>query len=79
MEYIPKDKVLELWRYWKFIEAYDQVKAMPGIEIVRCKDCRYNYGNENNCGFNPEDILCTYHASDGFDANDFCSYGERRK
>ena len=30
-EYIPKSKVLELWRYWKFIEAYDQTKAMKGI------------------------------------------------
>ena len=32
-EYIPKDKVLELWWYWKFIEAYDQTKAMKGIEL----------------------------------------------
>ena len=32
-EYIPKDKVLELWRYWKFIEAYDQCKEMKGIDI----------------------------------------------
>lgn len=32
-EYIPKDKVLELWWYWKFIEAYDQTKEMKGIEL----------------------------------------------
>ena len=31
-EYIPKDKVLELWRYWKFIEAYDQTAEMKGIK-----------------------------------------------
>ena len=37
-EYIPKSKVLELWRYWKFIEAYDQTKAMKGIGIDRLDD-----------------------------------------
>lgn len=37
-EYIPKDKVLELWWYWKFIEAYDQTKAMKGIGIDRLDD-----------------------------------------
>ena len=37
-EYIPKSKVLELWRYWKYIEAYDQTKAMKGIGIDRLDD-----------------------------------------
>lgn len=32
-EYIPKDKVLELWWYWKFIEAYDKTAEMEGIEL----------------------------------------------
>lgn len=36
-EYIPKDKVLELWRYWKFIEAYDQTAAMKGIKTKTIK------------------------------------------
>ena len=36
-EYIPKSKVLELWRYWKYIEAYDQTKAMPGIRTKQIK------------------------------------------
>lgn len=36
-EYIPKSKVLDLWRYWKFIEAYDQVKEMPGIKTKQIK------------------------------------------
>ncbi len=38
-EYIPKSKVLELWRYWKYIEAYDQTKAMKGIRIINCSEC----------------------------------------
>ena len=36
-EYIPKDKVLELWKYWKFIEAYDKTAEMPGIKTKRIK------------------------------------------
>ena len=36
-EYIPKSKVLELWKYWKFIEAYDQVKEMKGIKTKQVK------------------------------------------
>jgi hypothetical protein len=36
-EYIPKSKVLELWRYWKFIEAYDQTAEMEGIKTKTIK------------------------------------------
>ena len=36
-EYIPKSKVLELWRYWKYIEAYDQTAEMKGIKTKRIK------------------------------------------
>lgn len=43
-EYIPKSKVLELWRYWKYIEAYDQTKAMKGI---RTKTIKYFDKDEN--------------------------------
>jgi hypothetical protein len=31
-EYIPKDEVLKLWKYWKYIEAYDQTAEMKGIK-----------------------------------------------
>lgn len=48
------------------------------MEIVRCVDCKYNYGIANKCEFNPHDIVCTYFETDGMDANDFCSYAERR-
>lgn len=36
-EYIPKSKVLELWKYWKFIEAYDQTAEMEGIKTKTVK------------------------------------------
>ena len=47
-------------------------------ELVRCKDCRYNYGNAEGCEYNPNDIICTYFDTDGMDASDYCSHGERK-
>ena len=49
-----------------------------GGEIVRCEDCRYNYGNAEGREYNPNDIVCTYFETDGMDASDYCSYGERK-
>ena len=47
--------------------------------VVRCKDCRYFYVNENTMG----EYGCSKHREvDGeyehTDDDDFCSYGERR-
>lgn len=53
------------------------IEDAPSIDIVRCKDCKFNYGNEHNCSFNPNDIVCTYWESDGLQSDDFCSMGER--
>ena len=62
--------------------AYDRDQYRKGwedrdSEIVRCKDCRYNYGNAEDREYNPNDIVCTYFETDGMDASDYCSYGER--
>lgn len=43
-EYIPKSKVLKLWWYWKFIEAYDQTAEMEGIKT---KTVKYYDEDEN--------------------------------
>lgn len=45
----------------------ERQKGCPLVEIVTCKDCKYNY--ENSCDF------------DGFGIDDeyFCAKGERRK
>lgn len=47
--------------------------------VVRCKDCLYNYGNAEDCEYNQNDIVCTYFDTDGMNAHDYCSYGERRE
>lgn len=82
--YIDADKVLkELHLNHKdviYIDKNDtakRIEKIKGIDIVFCKECKFNYGNEHNCEYNPEDIVCTYWASDGLRADDFCSYGER--
>ena len=48
-----------------------QVKALPGIDIVRCQDCKYWVYNFNGCSRNP----CT----EPWYATDFCSYGCRKE
>ena len=47
------------------------------VEVVRCKNCKHKVRTSDG-EYNPEDIVCDYHMSDGFDENDYCSYGERR-
>ena len=46
------------------------------VEVVRCKNCKHKVRTSDG-EYNPEDIVCDYHMSDGFDENDYCSYGER--
>lgn len=46
------------------------------VEVVRCKECIHKVVTEDG-EYNPEDIVCDYHMSDGFCENDFCSYGEK--
>lgn len=65
---------------WGWQEMLDKIDAEPTIDavpVVRCRECRYNYGKEHGGEFNPEDIVCDYWETDGLNADDFCSYGER--
>ena len=48
----------------------------PYEEIVRCKDCKHKVVTVVG-EYNPQDIVCSYWASDGLTENDFCSYAER--
>lgn len=53
------------------IEKAPTVDAVP---VVRCKDCEY--WQDNNDGYPHEE--CRWGHGETPDANDFCSYGERR-
>ena len=51
--------------------------TVDAVEVVRCKDCKYKYNDENQ-------IICQkLYWCDGNNfepsANDFCSMGERRE
>ena len=50
------------------------------VEVVRCKDCRFNVNNMERDGYDTtdysgEDIVCSYFMTDGMLPTDFCSYG----
>ena len=63
------------------VKNVDDTMEIEGIiqELIRCNDCKYNYGNKYRCDYNHEDIVCTYWMSDGLTDKDFCSKGERKK
>ena len=57
-------------------EVERQVNALPSIDIVRCKECKwYDNGQNESDSWN----CCTRHFGHYIDVNDddFCSYGER--
>ena len=45
------------------------------LPVVRCKDCKY--WQDNNDGYPHEE--CRWGHGETPDANDFCSYGERKE
>ena len=54
------------------------IKTAPTIDAVpvtRCKDCKY--WQDNNDGYPHEE--CRWGHGETPDANDFCSYGERKE
>lgn len=61
--------------------ACEQIKMMPTeqdvVKVVRCKDCKYAI--ENQAVFGIADYKCSLHSVSGFDAEDYCSYGKRKK
>ena len=64
-EYLIKDDALHI---------IDSIPAADAVEVVRCKDCRY--WQDNNDGYPHEE--CRWGHGETPDANDFCSYGERK-
>lgn len=52
----------------------EDIPAADVVEVVRCKECRY--WQDNNGGYPHEE--CRWGKDETPDADDFCSYGERR-
>ena len=65
-------------RFATFCALADAVEEMPTADaevVVRCKDCKY--WQDNNDGYPHEE--CRWWHGETPDANDFCSYGERKE
>ena len=63
------------------------LNSIPGFELVRCKDCQHWHEETGWCKFHSH-FIDSYgeacHSWEGsewkmFDANDFCSWGERKE
>lgn len=56
-------------------EEISKIPAADVAPVVRCKDCKY--WQDNNDGYPHEE--CRWGHGETPDANDFCSYGERKE
>lgn len=67
-------------QYRKGYEDGVRAKADNGdvVKVVRCKDCKHCTLTEDG-EYNPEDVVCGFFMTDGMQADDYCSYGERRE
>ena len=61
-----------------FLDLINDAYTEDVVEVVRCKDCKHCTLTEDG-EYNPEDIVCGFFMTDGMQADDFCSYGERSK
>ena len=58
----------------EFISLQKKIESGQLVEVVRCKDCKY--WQDNNDNYPHEE--CRWGHGETPDANDFCSYGERK-
>lgn len=70
MKFIPNNDV-----------AFDILADMPRIDIVRCKDCKHHrmFQKRDMCAKNAVILDNREVALRRTNADDFCSYGERKK
>ena len=57
----------------------ERIDEAPSIDIVRCRECKYfKQGVRFNKPRNTDlENFCIYHMVFGWNANAFCSYGEK--
>ena len=56
------------------LEYAEYLPTVDAVPVTRCKDCKY--WQDNNDGYPHEE--CRWAHEETPDADDFCSYGERR-
>ena len=57
------------------LEYAEYLPTIDAVEVVRCKDCKW--WQDNNGGYPHEE--CRWGKGETPDADDYCSYGERRE
>ncbi len=79
MRLIDADKLWKTTEYaygnvYRYYEAWevDEAPTIDAVEVVRCKDCKYNIGEVNKKGF----LICSANGMD-ITGDDYCSWGER--
>lgn len=63
-------------RYKMFENALKNAPTIDAVEVVRCKDCKYNWVTSYNHGVQ-DDPRCKF-TSYKLSLNDYCSIGERK-
>ena len=63
--------------YRKICELEILIGKTPGVEIVRCKDCKHFYSLPND-HYGRCEYFGWYGADPVVNINDYCSHGERR-
>ena len=63
--------------YRRICELEIGIGKTPGLEVVRCKDCKWYAPNNDGLWFGC--AFDTRNKDDEPKADDFCSYGERRE
>lgn len=55
------------------------IDTAPSIDVVRCKECKFWIGHiSDDDGFDEGLDECRWRDSEAPDADDFCSFGERK-
>lgn len=89
MVYVEKEKVLEIAKdkyYSDFHKSMADLTSLRELledtptadveEVIRCKDCKYAKKSKTVLGI--QDYECLKTDITCLDADDFCSYGERK-
>lgn len=71
-DYIKREDAIFVALQQPLYSVVSQIKSLEGIDIVRCKECKF-WKNKHLCA--------TWSAFGTIetDADDYCSYGERSK
>lgn len=66
------------WRAYA-MEQIDNAPTVDAIEVVRCKDCVFCWKYNDKYYLPKKDTLLCINDDIEVEADDFCSWGERRK